>query len=310
MHIPFLLFLPLTLALLLSPLVLVLLARTAHPDDELGPATAAARRHAVTGGAIAVVAATGAALALSYVLLGGPGPALELLLPGAYVAVAAVPALAAVVHTGVLALTEVSWPRPRGEVRCATLAARTLPDVTPRVLHRSWLTLVLVLLAVLALAALSAAPDGVSIEAEVTRDGVVVGSRGHGPYPGLPFGIAAASAVLLLVAAVEGTLRLVLDRPAVAGADTGTDTALRRASAHRVLRGAAAGTLLTLGPVLVSVAGGVSSVRPGSPLQALSWAALVLGVLAALAGLLVLFWVAPRVPAPTGPPVLVGEPTR
>jgi len=292
------LLLPLAALLLLAPLVLVVLAVTARPDAQLGPATAAARTHAVTGSAVALVCGACAGVALAWDLLSNE---LGFLPRAAHVWVAAVPAAAALAHTGVLALTEVTWPRPRGSVRRASLAARTVPAVAPALLRRCWLVATLSLLVVLAVAAVLAAPDGASIEAALVQDGAVVGTRGYGPFPGARYGVPAALGALLLAAAVQGTLRLVVDRPAVAGADAATDTALRRASAHRVVRGAAVGTLLTLAPVLLSLGSGIHRVWPSTGLQVLSGVLVVAGVLAGLAGVLLLFWVAPRVPSPAIP---------
>jgi len=86
-------------------------------------------------------------------------------------------------------------------------------------------------------------------------------------------------------------------RPAVASADEATDAALRRAGAHRVLRGALAGVLLTLGGLLL--AGGMTAANAvEGPLRPLALVAVAVGGVCALAGVLALLVWAPRVPAP------------
>jgi len=110
----------------------------------------------------------------------------------------------------------------------------------------------------------------------------------------------------LLVALVWLTLRLVVSRPAVAGADPVTDAALRRASAHRVLRGATAGATLTLGPVLYVASSAVRGVAGEAAwLQALAVLLVVLALVVSLAGLALLLLPAPRVPAPAQAPEAV-----
>ena len=76
-----LLLLPLAVLLPVAIVVLLVLARTAQPSADLGPATAAARRHGVIAGVLAVVGGVGggaATLALANQTL--------LLPTGAYIA--------------------------------------------------------------------------------------------------------------------------------------------------------------------------------------------------------------------------------
>ncbi|WP_047234153.1 hypothetical protein, partial [Cellulosimicrobium funkei] len=117
--------------------------------------------------------------------------------------------------------------------RAATLRPRTVDDVAPRGLRRlAWsLGVLVVLLAVVG--ALTAGDDGRSVT-RVAGDSTSTAS----PYPGAFYGVWLALAAVLVVAGAEGVLRLVARRPAVAQVDEAWDVALRRASAHRVLRGA------------------------------------------------------------------------
>jgi hypothetical protein len=301
--------LPAAVLMVVVPVLLVILAATARPDAELLPATAAARRHAVLGGAAAVLVAAATAFLLATLaapalgvwapgLLGSPGSGLAI-----------VPAAAGLAHTAVLALTERTWPRPTGAVRRAALNPRSVGDLAPRlrrVLHATVLVTAVVVLA----GALLADDDQTSIRVSL-RDasGAVIGSHAASPFPGLRYGLPALIGVLLLTAAVEAALRLVVNRPAVPGADQVTDTALRRASAHRLLRGALAAVLLTLGPLCL--VGGTTAVRVLDGAAAAASTVAAAGGLLVVVALVVLCWPAPRVPAPAPPQPAPGrEPAR
>lgn len=275
----------------LAAVVVVVVLTRAVPDAALLDSTAAARRHAVVGAALAYLASgltllctpfAGAAL--------GPRP---LGVPGLPLVLA--PAVAATVHVAVLAVVERTWPHPTGRLRAARLAPRSIAAVTPTPWLRALTVAVLALVATVAAGAVMAAQDGRSIE--VSRGAT---SSSAGPFPGLPYGAAAFAAVAVLLVASALVLRLVVVRPAVAGADEPTDTALRRASAHRVLRAALAGTLLTLGPLLAF--GGfaaahayVDASRDAALALAVAGLAVSLGAL--VAGCLP----APPVPLPSAP---------
>lgn len=278
----------------------------ATPNADLMASTVAARRHAVLGGSLALGAAGGVVLAamsgaeavLGPRLFGVPG-LLMVLVPGA----------AGMAHVAVLALTERTWPHPTGRVRAARLAPRGFRNVVPTVLGSVLVVAALVLLGAVVAGALLAAPDGRSIDVQhgVTSapDGrsiaVQDGPTGAaaGPFPGLTYGLAALASVGVLLIVSVLVLRLVVARPAVEGADELTDEALRRASAHRVLRGALAGTLLTLGPLLAFGGLAAANVHDGAP-KAIAVTGAVAGLAAGVAGLVAWFLPAPNVPLPSG----------
>jgi len=275
------------------------LAATARPDGALGPATAAARRHGVVAGGLAVAGAVGAAAPTVVA-----GSDRVLLQTGRYLACLFV--VAAIAHTLVLALGEVTWPRPTGPVRAGRLGRRGLGDVCPR-----WLLLIAVGLVagaavVLAAAAVLAEADGRSLTSSSrTADGGLASATAS-PFPGLFYGGPVLVALGVLVVLVWLTLRLVVHRPAVAGADHATDTALRRAGAHRVLRGCVAGIAMTLGPVLAVAGQAWHGVAGTAGLhQAAATGLVVVGAVTALAGAGVVLAPAPRVPASAPDPVAV-----
>ena len=263
----------------------------ATPQADLMASTVAARRHAVLGGSLAIGAASGAGLATLFVaeavggprLFGAPG-LLMVLVPGA----------AGLAHLAVLALTERTWPHPTGRVRAARLAPRGIRNVIPTVLGFVLVAAALVLLAAVTAGALLAAPDGRSIAVQHGSTGASAG-----PFPGLTDGLAALASVGVLLIVSVLVLRLVVGRPAVEGADELTDAALRRASAHRVLRGALAGTLLTLGPLLAFGGSAAAQVHDGAP-KAIAVTVAVVGLAVVVAGLVAWFLPAPNVPLPSG----------
>src|SRR5205085_623902 len=100
-----------------------------------------------------------------------------------------------------------------------------------------------------------------------------------------------------LAVAVGVALHVVVNRPAVATDDERIEDALRRTSAHRVVRGAGAGVLLLAGGLLGVMGNALGSV------QALPWLGSItlslLGDAGLLAGLVVLCLPAPRLPVET-----------
>jgi hypothetical protein len=218
--------------------VLVVRALTREPAPALhgladeDPVRRAARRHATT---VSVAAATAAAL-VGAVLVQAVTTAVGGLAEGVLVGLS--PALVGLAFLGAHAVGERTWPRQRTAVRAATLRPRTVADVAPRGLRRLTWALGALVLVLTAVGGLTAGADGRS----VTR---VLGdvTSTAGPYPGWFYGVWLAAGAVLLVAGAEGVLRLVARRPAVPRVEPGWDVALRRASAHRVLRG----TQLALG---------------------------------------------------------------
>ena len=282
-------------------LVVTGVVRRSPPSRE--QAVAAARAHAQLGSAAAVVLGGAAALWIGTARLeDAVGPS------SLGVTALLVPIAFGVVHTAVLAVAELTWPRPEGAVRRARLARRGLLDAAPRWLVRTAAVAVAAAVVTLAGGALLAGPDG--------RSFVIEGpsySATASPFAGPAYGRPAALGLLLLAALTVGALWVMANRPAVVTADDRIEAALRRASAHRVLRGAVAVTLVVAGGLLAvsgmtarSAAMGVAETAEGNGLPVvtaatlLPWAggALALaGFAALLAAAVVLCVRAPGVPA-------------
>ena len=284
--------LPLVLVLVLAAAVAVVAASTRRVPPSAEATVVAARRHASWTAVAAVVLGAAAALAEGTAgpfSVGGP----------AHLGVTAllVPVTFGVVHTAVLALGELTWPRPHGQIRRARLVHRGLLDAAPRWLTRlgGWAAVVTVV--TLSLGAVLAADDGRSVSLHTT-DGLL--SATAGPFPGWTYGRPAAIGLLLLAALTVGTLQIVASRAAVVTTDDRIEAALRRASAHRVLRGAV-GTCLVVTGGLLLVAGtatrdAASSTGPEA-LGVLGWVVAAAGLAGLLAGLVVWCVRAPVVPA-------------
>ena len=231
------------IAFVLAPLaavaLIVMLVRTGQAADRPLTATAtAARQHAGLTTALAVLAG---ALALPVGMLGTrstSGLAVGL-------ATGLLPALAGLAFLGVHAIGEATWPRPAGQVRRASLERRTIRDLAPRLgltAVATWTTGLVVALLGFGLAA-----DATGRTVSVTFEN---GGSTASPFPGWFYGLPLLGATALVLAATWGTLHLVATRPAVADAAPRWDVALRRLSAHRVLRGAQTVLGLTLVGVL------------------------------------------------------------
>jgi hypothetical protein len=282
------------LGLLLAVVVTVALgtavARRSPPSREA--AVAAGRAHAVHS--------TGAALLLGLLAAGYVGATqLGNGSPGELgVTALLVPITFGVVHTLALAVGELTWPRPEGEVRRARLVHRGLLDAAPRWLVR--LAAVAAALATVTLVggALLADPDGRSFtHGNPFVDGLSTAS----PFPGSFYGLAAGIGLLVLSLAAAVALWIVANRPAVATDDEGIETALRRASAHRVLR-VAVGVPLFVSGGLLFIAGrafhSVATSGAASGLLDVAGAATsLIGGAAMLVGVVVVCIRAPGVPA-------------
>ncbi len=157
-----------------------------------------------------------------------------------------VPALVGAVFLAVHAVGELTWPRPTGTVRAASLSRRTVRDIAPRGLRVLVWSLTVAVAAAVVVGGLTAAPDGRSMSraTETTMSAV-------SPYPGWFYGVPLLIAAIVVLAGTEAVLRLVAQRAAVVGVDTSWDLALRRLSAHRILRAAQVPLALTLSGVLV-----------------------------------------------------------
>jgi hypothetical protein len=295
-----------SLPLLLLPVLLLAavvaattaLAQRSAPSAETS--VAAARRHARITSTAAIVLGVAAGVWVAVTGLGTTSPG------GAGITALLVPIAVALVHTVVVGIGELTWPRPDGEVRRARLVRRGPLDAAPR-----WLTRVAggaaAAAAVTVIAgAVLAAPDGRSYTAVLVAgalDGEGRRTSTASPFPGLFYGGPAGLGLLLLAAATLTALWIVATRPAVATRDERIETALRRASAHRVLRAGTAAVLVDTGGLLF-IGGMAARIGPGV-VPLLGGAVAVLGVLAILAGVAVLCTRAPGVPA-DAPAVRIG----
>ncbi|ARU52296.1 hypothetical protein CBR64_13335 [Cellulosimicrobium cellulans] len=238
--------------------VLAVRAATRTPEPSLrglateDPVRRAARRHATT----VSVAAMTAALLAGAVVTQAAATSVGGLAEGVLVGLS--PAVVGLAFLGAHAVGERTWPRQRTSVRAATLRPRTVADVAPRCLRRLSWSLGALVVVLAAVGALTAGDDGRSVT-RVLGDTASTAS----PYPGAFYGAWLALAAVLLVAGAEGVLRLVARRPAVAQVEETWDVGLRRASAHRVLRG----TQLALGLTAAGMlgVGANAAARAGYP---------------------------------------------
>ena len=177
----------------------------------------------------------------------------------------------------VTAFGEITWPRPTGSVRTATLTRRTVRDVAPR--PAALLLAIASGLLFLALVAggLTARPDGRSYGRTVVGAGGVTETWSSGPYPGWFYAVPLALAAVTILAATFACLVLIARRPAILDASSAWDLAMRQLSGQRTLRGAT----LTLGATAAPVYGllALPFLREGP------WVAAVLFVLGALASI-------------------------
>nr|WP_297428810.1 hypothetical protein [uncultured Actinotalea sp.] len=271
------------IAVVLVGALVLLLARRTAPDPS--DAATAARHHA---GAVSGIA--WAALTVSLLL----GPAVAGMVDGLRqgVALGLVPAVAGVVFVAIHAGGELTWPRPTGTVRRAGLERRGTGDVAPRGLRGllwGWVGLVVLIVG----AGGAVATDGRQISR--TFDG---GAASSSPFPGWFYGLPLLLACVVVLASTEAVLRVVATRSAVVDAQPRWDTALRRLSAHRALRGAqlvvgltAAGLLLTAGMALRNVGQAFRDDGTGSVLHSVTGTtamvvALVVGLIAVIVALL------------------------
>ena len=276
------------------------LARRSPPSRET--AVAAGRTHAVHSAAAAVLLGSLAAVYVGATQLGNSSPG------GLGVTALLVPITFGVVHNLVLAAGELTWPRPQGEVRRARLVHRGLLHAAPRWLVRTVAVALAMAVVTLLGGALLADPDGRS----VSYGFEVAGGSGMStasPFPGAFYGVPAGVGLLVLALVTALTLRIVANRPAVATADDAIETALRLASAHRVLRVAGGVALFVTGGQLFIGGQAVHSVASGTGgstlLDVVAGAVSLLGGAAMLIGLVVACLRAPGVPA-DAPAVPVG----
>jgi len=284
--------LPVLLVVVLAAAVTVgaLVTRRVPPSAEATVATA--RRHASETALAAVLVAAAAALVAGATSpFTGDGPA------ALGTSALLVPVTFGVVHTAVLTLGELTWPRPQGRLRHARLVRRSLLDAAPRWLVRLAGGTIVGTVVTLGLGALLAGDDGRSVSLR-SADGVQTAAAS--PFPGWTYGGPAALGLLVLAGLTLGALRVVATRAAVVTSDERAEAALRRASAHRVLRGAVGSALVTTSGLVLVAGMSTRNVADGigpQPLVALGVLLAGCGVVGLLAGLVVVCVRAPGVPA-------------
>ena len=283
-------------------------SRSTPPSREA--AVAAARRHARLAAATAWAVGLLAAVAT--------GVAGRLSDQSAGVTAVQVPLAFGIAHVVVLLAGELSWPRPDGAVRRARLHRRGALENATR-WHLAAGAAGLVLAAVTIGVGAVTADDG--------QDFLMTGAGGRiqswgGPFAGWYYGAPAALGLAALAVTALVTLWVVAQRSAVATDDETAETALRRASAHRVLRVTDAVVLFVTGGLahvsgnavhsaaasLIDSAAANGLAVDDSPrvLSALGQVVGPAGLVLALAGLVVLVVPPPAVPvARPGAPVPV-----
>ncbi|WP_315094034.1 hypothetical protein [uncultured Cellulomonas sp.] len=144
-----------------------------------------------------------------------------------------IPTSAGLAFLAVLAVGELTWPRPTGTVRRAPLARRGLRDLAPAGLVRLVASCTAALGVLLVVCGVAADADGRSLTWRLSESA----SSGAGPFPGWYYGVPLGLGALVVLVAGVGVLALVARRPAVSDAAPSDDTALRRLSARRLLGG-------------------------------------------------------------------------
>jgi hypothetical protein len=275
-------------------------ARSAPLSGEA--AVAAARKHASMTVAAAWVVSVLAAAAT--------GVTLDLGMRQHGVAALAVPLAFGIAHVAVLLAGELTWPRPDGIVRRARLHRRGLLGGAAR--WQLWVGAVGLALAAVTVAVGAVTGNDHGRGIVLTGAGGLIQS-GASPFAGWYYGRPAAMGLTVLGLLALVTLWVVAQRSAVATEDDAAETALRRASAHRVLRVADAVLLFVTGGLMTvsgnAVHSAASSITESAAANGLSAGGHVelmsvvgawvgpLGLVTALAGLVVLVVPAPAVPA-------------
>lgn len=281
-----LLLVPAVLFATVGVVVLVVLTLTARPDHTLASEVASARRHGLVTSVLAATAFV-ATIAFLIALASRPSDGYVRLWQGA------LPLTGAVVALLVLALGELTWPRPRGLQRQVNLNPRTLSDLVPQTWTRILVGLTVLTLSVIGFGWWAAHPYGHSL-VRVHEGGLQVDSAS--PFPGSDYGIPQLVALGVALLSLYGVLRLVVLRPAVVRSDVATDNRLRAASAVRAIRVVVSALALTAAGNLFF--GGTTGLRLHDPgwQQNLSAAAMLVGGSLGVVGVLLVLAPAPRLP--------------
>ena len=289
-------------ALLFAPIVLgILIAGAIRLLDTLQSQGAARSAQTRSLAASAATGLAGLAGTVAWLELAS-GLALNLRL-------ATLPALGCTIAVLVAAVAELTWPRPVGSVRTASLSSRRAPR--PAWLPRLVVVGVAATAAALVVGAVSADREGWSF----SRSAPGMTAMGF-PYPGWPYAVAVGSATVLLALATWFAWARVDARPALGPGHETLDEAVRGASMVRVLRPAAVGTLSTATGLWLTMGATINSVTqnlrmndaptPRPPfdwVQDLGFAATGLGFLLLLLTLGALAVGSPRLPRGEATPV-------
>lgn len=207
------------------------------------------------------------------------------------VAAISIPLAFGLAHTGALLVGELTWPKPAGDLRRARLERRGLLDSVPRWLLRLAQGALVTGLVVVVAGALVARPDGRTVTV-TTGGGAVQGAAA--PFAGTDYGLPTAAGLVFLAALTGYALWVVSGRAALGTADDEAERVLRRASAHRVLRGATTAASVTVGGLLAvssmslrnAATGAIDTARANDlPVDRLTSALPQLGAVLALVGL-------------------------
>jgi hypothetical protein len=212
------------------------------------------------------------------------------------------PALGCAATVLTAAVAELTWPRPAGVVRTATLDPR-------RAWRPAWLSRLVVVgiaatVCALVVGTLTSSPDGRSF----TRRAGDVAAAGS-PYPGSSYAVAVGIAIVVLALATWFAWARVDARPALGPGHEDLDAAVRRASMVRVLRPAAVGSLATAAGLWLTIGATINRVTqnlrmndsrtPQPPfdwVQNLGFAAITIGVVLLVLTLAGLLSGSPRLP--------------
>ena len=147
-------------------------------------------------------------------------------------ALALTPLAVAITYAGAQLIGERTWPRPAGQVRAATLTARSSATTSPRLLRVVTLTWAGALTALLLACGLLG--DGTRYSySYVTGQDEVTSSTG--PFPGWPYGLPTLALAAIAGALTVATLATIRRRPAIATLDAAEDLKRRRRSSTHVL---------------------------------------------------------------------------
>ncbi len=203
------------------------------------------------------------------------------------------PLIGSMVALVVLALGELTWPRPSGAARVVNLNPRSLRDLVPRSWAIALAGLGLVTVAVAVTGWWVAAPDGHSLTRQGEGDLVLSSAS---PFPGVDYGAPQLVALAATLVLLYGVLRLVVLRPAVVRSDVATDNRLRMASTARAIRVVVSALAFTAaGDLFFGGATGVRLYDPGWQ-QTVSAAAMLVGLVLGVAGCVLVLMPAPRLP--------------